>query len=547
MLVKREIVQAWYVKTHPIYKAFAFLFQNPFWKKEVPRGFTVCPFFWMAMFSFFIFRPVLVLLVIPFTKLVKILGTPGAKFDRFIRRVFKLSDSLAPGLPTLLFVASCAAITFGGLILWEIAQWYLTSIAPNRELTLIFWSAASYPAVLSAVALYKRKHAYPDRCHVEVYTYIWAVVIIGVCLVFANNELVSALKWFWSGIAFVLSAIWGGLSSGFTTAISWIVVAIKWCAVFVWNFLSYCPKGMVPYTPWWAYLVVVFGGLGWIMSKFDMLDVYEALGNIQHQPAEPGPQGDLKEDHLGSWRLFLTGVIANHPATLNHMNDCIPRQLEESSGSEDECTPSGARSPKKAALKEMQRSLLEKFAAIYVDKFIADFAGLAFKHGIRLAYKNNPQNLSETLGDIRVKAISILDLTGDATNKLDNIQNMNWYLFATIARAGFADKEFRSDFFNRVQLIKADYVRLADKKRNSRMTKWCKKFTGAAHTRIEAVLGFSGMGLRRGWNLIRSVCKNVWVFLAFVFSLIKAKKQGACPYFQFEDVKPPAPVTAEQK
>ena len=57
MLVKQSIVEKWYQRDSWVYKNFAYLFQNPLWNKAIPGGFSVCPYFWLNLFSFFIFAP----------------------------------------------------------------------------------------------------------------------------------------------------------------------------------------------------------------------------------------------------------------------------------------------------------------------------------------------------------------------------------------------------------------------------------------------------------------------------------------------------------
>src|SRR3954465_9064402 len=57
MLVKKSVVEQWYVKTHPVYKNFAYMFDNPLWSKSVPNGFSVCPYFWLSLFSLFVVKP----------------------------------------------------------------------------------------------------------------------------------------------------------------------------------------------------------------------------------------------------------------------------------------------------------------------------------------------------------------------------------------------------------------------------------------------------------------------------------------------------------
>lgn len=58
-LVSQSIVSRWYSRNSWVYTHFSYLFQNPVWSKNVPGGFSLCPYFWLALFSMFIFRPMI--------------------------------------------------------------------------------------------------------------------------------------------------------------------------------------------------------------------------------------------------------------------------------------------------------------------------------------------------------------------------------------------------------------------------------------------------------------------------------------------------------
>ena len=55
-LVSLNTVNRWYRKDSWVYKNFAYLFQNALWQKRVPSGFSLCPYFWLALFSMTFFR-----------------------------------------------------------------------------------------------------------------------------------------------------------------------------------------------------------------------------------------------------------------------------------------------------------------------------------------------------------------------------------------------------------------------------------------------------------------------------------------------------------
>jgi len=90
MLVKRSIVEKWYQRDSWVYRNFSYLFSNPLWDKRIPQGFTVCPYFWMSMFSLLIFRPFFVApikyIVLP---IINALGKPAHALDEAVFNAVK--------------------------------------------------------------------------------------------------------------------------------------------------------------------------------------------------------------------------------------------------------------------------------------------------------------------------------------------------------------------------------------------------------------------------------------------------------------------------
>ena len=65
MLVSESVAQRMYSKDSIIYRGFKFLYQNPLYEKKMPTRYAICPMFWQAMFSIFIFMPVIYLAILP--------------------------------------------------------------------------------------------------------------------------------------------------------------------------------------------------------------------------------------------------------------------------------------------------------------------------------------------------------------------------------------------------------------------------------------------------------------------------------------------------
>ncbi len=240
-LVPSNIVSAWYARSSWVYQNFAFLFVNPLWTTKVPNGFSLCPFFWFAMFSFIVFRP-LVYLTLGLGAIVKTLR---------LQRLLAWTDSLlplerpAPGLPTVVLMCLLA---MAGLVLSVIVKG-----AINCWVAGVF-GAFALPAVLLTTlvttgiyyACTKNDH---DRCKVEVYLR----VVTGLCLISAVVfHPAYAYESFVQLPLDALAGVWHGLS----VAALWMVHLLWGGAVWTWRF-----------TPWVLAFTVIVGGYGWASMR----------------------------------------------------------------------------------------------------------------------------------------------------------------------------------------------------------------------------------------------------------------------------------------
>ena len=73
-LVPDSWVDEWFQKDNFIYRNYAYLYNNPLWEKRMPSGASLCPYFWMAMFSFLFFKPV-------FVPAMRVVGFMFSKLD----------------------------------------------------------------------------------------------------------------------------------------------------------------------------------------------------------------------------------------------------------------------------------------------------------------------------------------------------------------------------------------------------------------------------------------------------------------------------------
>lgn len=108
-LVPLKHIERWYQTDHPIYRQFAYIYQNPLWNRRIPRGMPVCPYFWLAIFSMFLLRPFVwtCLAVRWFVKKAK-LGRIVSWTDRIALRLLGFRDDIdgyIVGGPTFLVIS----------------------------------------------------------------------------------------------------------------------------------------------------------------------------------------------------------------------------------------------------------------------------------------------------------------------------------------------------------------------------------------------------------------------------------------------------------
>jgi hypothetical protein len=129
-LVPTSIIQQWYRRDHPIYRSFAFLFENPLWSKAIPKGFTICPFFWLATLSFFVVRP-FVYVVVGLRTILRWMDIGGylkktiTFTDKTVAKIVPLlnvDDFFFPTFGAVMFSFMIAMFCYGG---WQLASNYI--------------------------------------------------------------------------------------------------------------------------------------------------------------------------------------------------------------------------------------------------------------------------------------------------------------------------------------------------------------------------------------------------------------------------------------
>ncbi len=502
MLVKQSIVEKWYLTDSWVYKNFAYLFQNPLWMRRIPTGFSICPYFWMSMFSILAFRPFIVFPIQYFIlPVMRMIGKPARVVDEFVYKFLQHifgnnSNTYAPGLGFLggLAFGFLATIVVGFLLVTGVKGWeFYNYLTTTYNGTFVFWSMFSFAALFGIIASHKA--ITKTECKSMYYLFVWLALFIIASIVFVPSEVWNII----TGTGSLIAEFAIG-----TKDIAWIV--ISFVATWVWFGVkiaaTWTPINAF-HLPWWGYFAIM-AITGWIVSK---CTTYKNEQNIytlrQTDPAELYARfrmvwidSMMQVLLLGkSWKNgsfiaenfdgYMYGAVTAYRQTLL-------RQTFEKMYCKE--------------LDELQKNypFLTKGAWEIIVKE-TDFADTRFK-----MYKNG---------------------LAEGSEHFPNFNSENFIkMFESIANSDISVKALAKEYHRKDEEA---YL-----KRQARKNSWthvtCLKFTSSIASTVHNV----GRGLK-------TIGSNTITFTAYMWMLIKAKKQGACPYFKF--TAPTAPAKPEIK
>jgi len=514
MLVKRSIVEKWYQTDSWVYKNFSYLFQNPLWCKKVPQGFSVCPYFWMSMFSMLIFRPLFVFpirnLIVPTMKLI---GKPAKGIDNLCKKLLgklKLfSEDHLEGMTLgggifftlLLSIVVVCTVALIALVGWKLYALYAyLKLAESLLGLFAYWSILSFLGMWATLFIHKL--ATDTECKTMNYLWVW-LVLFGIAIgIYIPAE-------FMVGVGVVLSAIgyfltWVGVDviwMGICLAGKGIDIAFKWVVSGMWGVFSWTP---IPYVPWWSF-IIIFSFIGWFADKI--------LGYFDNKSMDDLRTHDIKAlyaRYRGAWIDLFVRILIQHK--------------KWKSGTYFFEDPNYGNSYQSQACKsirfELYRAAFEKMWADKLNKLQTDYPMLKSDGWKSVTSGDDTSSRFDNLGAALVK-------TGESF-----YEYRSGDFDATLLSVCMT--EFKSRIKDLADLYRADddaqYLRRKQRK-NSWSHLMCMKVTHSIGNGVETV----GSGFYKVWCGIKWVCRQSWTLLAYLWMLLKAKKQGVCPYFVFVD------------
>jgi len=182
-LVSEECLNEWRMRNSWVYINFAYLFSNKIWKLRIPGGFSACPYFWFAMFSMLVFKPVLEPILLALGWVIKMIlkagGAPFVWWDKMMGE--KLADAM--GLKQIRGVGIAATIILVCLLaaavifLGGIYCFYRNLAAIGPQWTALFWYVVVNFGCMIPTTIYISKNRHnDDRCKVEWYNLVCFII-----------------------------------------------------------------------------------------------------------------------------------------------------------------------------------------------------------------------------------------------------------------------------------------------------------------------------------------------------------------------------------
>jgi hypothetical protein len=515
MLVSEERARKWYKRNSWVHRNFEYLFKNPLWTKEPPAGFSICPYFWLSLFSLLVFRPFTVALSRVIGPLfLATVGRPFVSVDKWLllqlrrliigRRADDMEQNDTPGFGVVVMIYFFVLFVLLNFGFFALCRWYIHDVVQEPLFIVEFWAVAGgiIIAIASLIHAAIRSRKNLPRCRTEAYLYVWAILVVAALLIFAPGQCKNLAIDFCIGTWAILKDIGFGISVGAKWFGHALWVTLLFLGHYLWIAFKFAP-GHWP-IPWWVYIggaIAFMASYGWIADRW--LQWIE-----QRMDAR-----ELRARNRQRWVDVLSELMWKE----YWVNQIIGDGNVDRSKALKTVAPLVLRRACELQWKD-QLDVLQEYAPYYpasVFKQIKAIDGAQSR--IKAAWKNLPYDAIKN---------KLSDWTFDEERMKANIYTAQ------------RDAQFR-------QQIEAATIRYAALRRKceekmkrateSPMHKACVEFTTGILDAARMVgrgiaTGAKGVGYAIVWSI-----KQLAIFVSFMWMLIKAKKHKVCPYFRFED------------
>lgn len=539
--VSTDCIDKWFTKDSWVYKNFEYLFRNKLWyKSRLPQGFSLCPYFWMAMFSMCIFKPIVEPFCLFSGKLIrKILYFGGKPFEWIDQKVAKLIGSGTRGSGIGVVLIAMLMLLFSALILHKSYTGLCSLYAQDHSfLYLALWAILNTIAVFVTGIYTRAKHGnyfkYKERCKVEWYSFTIFIVSLIALIAASPSMMLGAVIATGLGLkAFII---------GIGSFLWWVLTGIGFVLTVSISFLLKCIiskyMGMI------AIVVVVFALTGklflWLEDKY-----------CKYSEKEMNTHKTTQSDWIYFFASYLASNDVKHTSlyqqdvlwSINHFlfDEKLDEYIDRSNCSYVYNVTFAIEEVLECAIKN---------GVLTFPKELLDIPNATFQHIKQKSFKRLKDEKGETW-EFQHIFHSIHDMAQEfpALEKIrvfrDDIRDVFWEKKCAAILPAFKEaKEHKIESYERIISCLNEY----DKKRERRVLQsqkreqLCKQIS----TPI-ASFWTNTTSVMRLWiweKTIRRLLRGIWfvlrqigTFLVYMWVVIKHLKHGACPYRVFMTVE----------
>lgn len=557
--VSEDCIKQWFQTDSVIYKNFAYLFKNKLWSKKTPGGFSLCPYFWLSMFSLLIFKPIIEpsILILKWVgkALLYVGGTPFIWWDKTAMKKIGVKNG-HPGFGILL---SLLLMIFTVAVLAGACLFYKFNVCLFREnvklFTVMWWMLINMISAICIVTYIKNHKYKSNRCKVEWYM---LVIFIGtttiMTLIFPTmvmhrlHNLKDIICFVACDIVPVLKIVGHNLmlSLGFVGHYLWI--AIKFTGLFLGDvFVTLIP------------FMLILAGLGFLgFLSMKLMDKITVTKQVKINKVNVVTEKDWKDlflyvfENRETYKRYIVRIFDSdrkaYPSCVDGLYLLLSQSLDATYT--------------RLIMQEILKNI--KIPSDLLEIPYSDF--LKIKSGCY--HQDFPFKKKNVIGHGAQLIINQLELMNIHNKYSDSVDSVREVFKAAAwngdaVRMMFNDK-FKSDFTKaskdlekrldeEVKRIDEENKRMAElKRRNEEM---CIRISGPIANFFSNIFKFIYAGIilifvtiiwktlivkpRKG---ICTVAQHTKIFFVHLWVVSKALKQGACPYMYFEK-----PVVKEEK
>jgi len=564
-LVSEECLNEWRMRNSWVYINFAYLFSNKIWKLRIPSGFSACPYFWVALFSMLVFKPVLEPVLLGLGSVIKVIlklgGAPFVWWDKYVGD--KFADSLGfynqKGIGLAITGLVLCILSLAIIALGATCHFYRFLAAIGPQWTALFWYVAVNFGCMIPTSIYIARNKHNDnRCKVEWYNLVCFIIATTVLSLSYPAMMATGLHnvgiflfnvyWFLGECCKAIGHVFavGGI---FIAKYGWI--ALKFFGKWILAFILF----MIPV----LLICAAIGALGLLLMKL--------FGNVQE--AKAVEVNKVRKVTPEDWKSLLCYIFDNPFWTQNLIDrGCFTYGMSHYYSTAN--IEKYARSRYNAAVTSLIRKIVKQAVDdLTIRKELLDISYTTFESLNTSAYssyallnwknkKTSYQLLIEEAERLNLKNFSgfIYDIQGEMSTVLYGGSKKLTELF---------EKKFKTEFDRTVKEINKEideYVEFEEKERirkagvKKRHDEWCKmlstpiaRFFTSIFMGIKYTFRFIFVTLL--WNIIviKGICftgRQIKIFLVYMWVVLKHLKHGACPYIQFVD-PPVEPIKVEEK